>query len=88
MAIKLGKQEAKLAQETRVTLVTYPPASERWESLIGEFMSSGAAAPMLTESVALPPGAAELARELRPLIEQPDAVLLWSPPMSVNGRFD
>jgi protease-4 len=88
MAIKIGKQEAKLAQETRVTLVTYPPASERWESLIGEFMSSGAAAPMLRESVALPPGAAELARELRPLIEQPDAVLLWSPPMSVNGRFD
>ncbi len=88
MAIKLGKQEAKLAQETRVSLVTYPPESERWESLIGEFMSSGAAAPMLSESAALFPGAKELALELRPLIEQPDAVLLWSPPLTVNGRFE
>jgi len=87
-AIKLGKQEAKLAQETRVTLVTYPPAHERWESLISEFMSGGASAPMLGESVVLPPGAKALARELRPLIEQPDSVLLWSPPFSVNGRFE
>jgi protease IV len=87
-AIKLGKQEAKLAQETRVTLVTYPPAHERWESLISEFMSSGTSAPMVSQSAVLLPGAKELARALRPLIEQPDAVLLWSPPLVVNGRFD
>jgi len=43
---------------------------------------------MLGESVVLPPGAKALARELRPLIEQPDSVLLWSPPFSVNGRFE
>lgn len=87
-AINLGKQEAKLAQETRVTLVTYPPAGQRWESLIGEFISSGATAPALTDSVALAPGASELAQGLRPLIEQPDSVLLWSPPFAVNGRFE
>ena len=87
VAINLGKQEAKLAQETRVTLVTYPPAKQRWESLIGEFMSSGASAPALKDSVALVPGAQELVQELRPLIEQPDSVLLWSPPFAVNGRF-
>ncbi|HEX6119959.1 MAG TPA: S49 family peptidase, partial [Dongiaceae bacterium] len=46
-AIKLAKQEAKLAQETPVSLVTYPPAKERWEALIGEFMSDGASAPAL-----------------------------------------
>ena len=88
MAIKLGKQEAKLAQETKVTLVTYPPARERWQSLIGDFMSSGASAPALTNSVAVVPGTKELAQELRPLIEQPDAVLLWSAPFVVNGRFE
>jgi protease IV len=88
MAIRLAKQEAKLAQETGVTLVTYPSEEQRWESLIREFMSGGATAPALSESAALLPGARELARALRPLIEQPDAVLLWSPPLSVNGRFD
>jgi len=87
MAIKLGKQEAKLAQETKVTLVTYPPARERWESLIGYFMSSGASAPMLSRSTMIP-GAEGLAQELRPLIEQPDSVLLWSPPFAVNGSLE
>jgi protease-4 len=88
MAIRLAKQEAKLAQEVAVTLVTYPSEEERWESLISEFMSSGASAPALSSSAALPPGLKELVRELRPLVEQPDAVLLWSPPLSINGRFD
>jgi protease-4 len=88
IAINLGKEEAKLAQETRVSLVTYPPAHERWQSLFSEFMSSGASAPALRDSVALLPGAKELAQELRPLIDQPDAVLLWSPPFAVNGRFE
>ncbi|HET6157772.1 MAG TPA: S49 family peptidase [Dongiaceae bacterium] len=87
MAIKLGKQESKLAQETRVTLVTYPSEHERWESLISEFMSSGATAPALKDSVVLIPGARELVQELRPLIQQPDSVLLWSPPLAINGRF-
>ena len=87
-AIKLGKEEAKLAQETKITLVTYPSEHERWESLISEFMSSGTSAPLLSESIALPPSAKELERALRPLIEQPDAVLLWSPPFAVNGRFE
>ncbi|HEU4825248.1 MAG TPA: S49 family peptidase [Dongiaceae bacterium] len=87
-AIQLAKQEAKLAQETPVSLVTYPPAKERWEALIGEFMSSDAAAPALRNPVALVPGAKDLAAELRPLIEQPDEVLLWSPPLAVNGRFE
>jgi hypothetical protein len=51
-------------------------------------MSSGASAPALKDSVALLPGAKELAQEVRPLIEQPDSVLLWSPPFAVNGRFE
>ena len=88
MAIRLAKQESKLAQETTVTLVTYPSEEERWESFIGEFMGGSAAAPMLSDSAALPPGAQELARALQPLIAQPDAVLLWAPPISVNGRLD
>jgi protease-4 len=87
-AIQLAKQEAKLAQETPASLVTYPPAKERWEALIGEFMSSDAAAPALRNPVALVPDAKDLAAELRPLIEQPDEVLLWSPPLAVNGRFE
>jgi protease-4 len=87
-AIRLAKQETKLAQETNVTLVTYPSEVERWESFISEFMSGGASAPTLRESAAIVPGANELMRELRPLIEQPDAVLLWSPPLVVNGRID
>jgi protease-4 len=88
MAIRLAKQESKLAQETAVTLVTYPSEQERWEEFLGEFMGSSAAAPALSDSVALLPGARELARELQPLIAQPDAVLLWAPPISVNGRLD
>ena len=88
MAIRLAKQETKLAQETAVTLVTYPSDEERWENFISEFMGSGTVAPVLSDSAALLPGARELARELQPLIAQPDAVLLWSPPLSVNGRFD
>ena len=86
MAIKLAKTEAKLAQETQVALVTYPAASKRWESLLGEFMSGGAAAPALTETAALLPGASEIAQQLRVLVEQPDAVLLWTPPLAINGR--
>jgi protease-4 len=88
VAITLGKQEAKLAKETQVSLVTYPPARERWESLIGEFTGGGASAPMLADSAGLFPSAKELALELRPLVEQPDAVLLWAPPLVVNGRFE
>jgi protease-4 len=88
LAIKLGKQEAKLAEETPVALITYPTPHERWQSLLNEFTSSSASAPALKDSVALIPGAKELAQELRPLIEQPDAVLLWAPPFAVNGRFE
>lgn len=88
MAIRLAKQETKIEQEAGVTLVTYPPARERWESLVSEFMSGGALAPALSDGAALVPGARELARELHPLIAQPDAVLLWAPPMAVNGRFE
>ena len=91
MAIRLAKQESKLAQETAVALVAYPSEEERWQAFLGEFMGSGAAAavpaPGLSDT-ALLPGARALARELQPLIAQPDAVLLWSPPLSVNGRFD
>jgi protease-4 len=86
-AIKLAKQEAKLADDTEVKLVTYPPARERWEALIGELMSGGASVPALSESAAVLPGAKELAQELRPLLDQPDDVLLWSPPLAVNGRI-
>ena len=88
MAIRLAKQETKLAQETAITLVTYPSEEERWESFIGEFMGGSAAAPALSASAALLPGAQELARALQPLIAQPDAVLLWAPPLRVNGRLD
>ena len=91
MAIRLAKQESKLAQETAVALVAYPSEEQRWESFISEFMGGGAAAPVSASGLsdaALPPGAWALARELQPLIAQPDAVLLWSPPLSVNGRSD
>jgi hypothetical protein len=54
-------------------------------------MGGSAAAPVstpgLSDSAALLPGAQELARALQPLIAQPDAVLLWAPPISVNGRL-
>jgi protease IV len=71
-----------------VALVTYPAAEERWEDFLSEFMTGGAAAPALKEPVALLPGAQQLARELWPLIQQSDSVLLWSPPLAVNGRFE
>jgi protease-4 len=87
MAIRLAKQEAKLAQETEVALVTYPSEEDRWESFISEFMSGGATAARPSDSAILPPSAQELARDLLPLIAQPVDVLLWSPPISVNGRF-
>ncbi|WP_119304395.1 S49 family peptidase [Dongia deserti] len=87
-AIRLAKQETKIAQETGVALVSYPSEEQRWESLVSEFMRGGAAAPALRENAALVPGASELARALRPLIEQPDAVLLWSPPLVVNGGVE
>ena len=88
VAIELAKQEAKLAQEVRVALVTYPSEEARWERFLGEFMSGGASARILGEPAALLPGANALARELRPLIEQPDAVMLWAPPLVVNGRLN
>ena len=92
MAIRLAKQETKLAQETAITLVTYPSEEERWESFIGEFMGGGAATSIstrgLSDSAAVVPGAQELGRALQPLIAQPDEVLLWAPPLSVNGRID
>jgi protease-4 len=87
-AIRLAKQETKIAQETNVTLVSYPSQEERWESLISEFMGSGASLPMLSDKVALPAPANGLMRTLQPLVDQPDDVLLWSPPLVVNGRFD
>ncbi len=87
MAISLGKQEAKLAQETQVALVAYPAAEERWESFLADFVTGGASVSALDVSAALLPGAQELAQQLRPLIEQPDSVLLWSPPIAVNGTF-
>ena len=87
MAIRLAKQETSIAQETDVTLVSYPSQEERWENLIGEFMRSEMLAPMPGDSALLPETRA-LARQLRPLIEQPDAVLLWAPPLVVNGRFE
>lgn len=87
MAIRLAKQETNLAQETDITLVSYPSQEERWENLISEFMRSGASAPALSGHAALLPEARALARQLRPLIEQPDAVLLWAPPLVVNGRI-
>jgi hypothetical protein len=43
---------------------------------------------MLSDKVALPVPANGLMRALQPLIDQPDDVLLWSPPLVVNGRFD
>ena len=86
-AIKLAKQEAKLAQEVTAALVTYPPARERWEDFFSDFVGGGAKAPAMDGPAAMVPGAQELAEQLLPLIEQPDAVLLWSPPMAVNGRF-
>jgi protease IV len=87
-AIKLAKQETKIAQETTVTLVSYPSQEERWESLISEFVRTGASLPKLSNEVVLPPGASGLVRALRPLVDQPDDVLVWSPPLVVNGRLD
>ena len=83
MAIKLAKHEAKIAQESSVTLVTYPPKGEIWDSLLSTFMSDGVATPALQISGE----AAKLLGGLRPLIDQPDATFLWSPPIRVNGRL-
>jgi protease-4 len=93
MAIKLAKQEAKIAQETDVALVTYPPSGERWEALFSAFMSEGTTAPALQAAAidappTLPIAARRLIHALRPLIEQPDATFLWAPPITVNGRAD
>ncbi len=82
MAIKLAKQEAKIAQESAVTLVTYPPRGEQWEELLSTFMSDGVSVPSLQISS----DAEKLIGHLRPLIDQPDATFLWAPPIAVNGR--
>lgn len=91
-AIKLAKQEAKIAPESAISLVTYPPAAKQWEALFSAFMSDGAAAPSLRSALAQEQGAAptpirQLLRSLRPLLDQPDAVFLWAPPIAVNGRL-
>ena len=84
MAIKLAKQEAKIAQESSVTLVTYPPKGEIWDSLLSTFVSDGVAMPALQVSS----DAEKLLDSLSPLIDQPDATFLWAPPIRVNGRLD
>lgn len=83
MAIRVAKQESKIAQESAVRLVTYPPARKQWETFLSSFMSDGVSAP----SLQAPGDAAKLLQDLRPLIEQPDAVFLWAPPIAVNGRL-
>jgi protease IV len=83
MAMKLAKQEAKIAQESSVTLVTYPPTGEQWESMLSTFMSDGVTAPALQISS----DAEKLLGQLRPLIDQPDATFLWAPPIAVNGTL-
>ncbi len=88
-AIRLAKEEAKLAPETAIALVPYPPATERWESLLSSFMSEGAAMfGWQAAEIDAPPAVRRLAQALRPLIDQPDAAFLWSPPIAVNGRID
>jgi protease-4 len=87
MAIRLAKQETEIAQETDIILVTYPTEEERWESLITEFMRSEVSSSVAGDSALLLPEMRALARDLRSLVEQPDAVLLWAPPIVVNGRF-
>ncbi len=84
MAIKLAKQEAKIAHDSAVTLVTYPPRAEMWESLLSTFMSDGVTA----ASLQISSEAEKLIGHLRPLIDQPDATFLWAPPIAVNGRFE
>ncbi|HWA50637.1 MAG TPA: signal peptide peptidase SppA [Dongiaceae bacterium] len=82
-AIKLAKQEAKIAQESAITLVTYPERGKQWESLLSTFMSDGVAMPPLQISSETE----KLIGHLRPLIDQPDATFLWAPPIAVNGRL-
>jgi len=83
IAIKLAKQESKIAQESAVTLITYPARREQWEKLLSSFMGDGVAAPALQMSSE----AGKLLGSLRPLIDQPDATFLWAPPIAVNGRL-
>lgn len=86
-AIKLARQEAKLAADAEVALVSYPPAGERWEAFLSAFMREGAAI-LGMPSAAVAPAPQRLLAALRPLISQPEAVFLWTPPIAVNGRID
>lgn len=93
VAIKLAKQEAKIAPEFNVALVSYPPAREQWEALLSSFMSEGARSFALQAATGDAAGipadpARRLIQALRPLIGQPDAAFLWAPPLAVNGRLD
>ncbi len=90
VAVKLAKQEAKIAPEFNVALVSYPPAREKWEALLSSFMSEGAHSFALQAETAgvTPDPARRLIKALRPLIGQPDAAFLWSPPLAVNGRME
>ena len=86
----IAKQEAKIAPEFNVALVSYPPAREQWEALLSSFMTEGArsfALPADTAGVT-PEPAQRLIKALRPLVGQPDAAFLWAPPLAVNGRLD
>lgn len=83
MAIKLAKEESKIAPESAIALVTYPPAGKQWEALFSSFMSDGITAP----SLRAPQEAGKLLDSLRPLIDQPDATFLWAPPIAINGRL-
>jgi protease-4 len=87
MAIRLAKLEAKVAPEFPANLVTYPPASERWEDFLSTFMAEGASLFSPQTSAAIPAEAQGLLKALRPLVEQPDSVFLWAPPIVVNGRL-
>jgi protease-4 len=82
MAIKLAKQEAKIAQESSVTLVSYPERGKQWETLLSTFMSDGVSA----SALAISGETEKLIDHLRPLIDQPDTTFLWAPPIAVNGR--
>lgn len=86
-AIKLAKQEAKIAAESQVALVTYPPASARWEAFLSTFLSEGAAARGLLANADATAPALALAGRIRPLLDEPDSVFLWTPPLAVNGRL-
>ena len=92
MAIKLGQAGSQARAGNRVALVTYPPAASagKPDRRIHErgHQPPRCRRPRSMRRRLLPRRRAGSSARCAPLIEQPDASSLWSPPITVNGRFE